>query len=125
MNAALWPRTHMNTAQNVRPVRRLLSFVLASLLYAGTLIYSGAGETNTPAAPAARTEDATNTADAFRSYLQLQEKLHAAQLALERNRREYWQVSNIGALLAQKTTRLRTWVGIIQRGTTIDFAHGG
>src|SRR6266576_1161090 len=88
MNAALWQRTHMNSAQNVGPARRALPFVLASLVLASTLIYSRADETNTSAAPAARTEDATSTADALRSYLHLQEQLQAAQLALERNRQE-------------------------------------
>src|SRR6266545_804450 len=88
MNAALWPRTHMNSAQIVSPARRALPFVLASLLCAGTLLGLRADETNTPAAPAARTEDATNTADALRSFLHLQEQLQAAQVALERNRQE-------------------------------------
>ncbi len=78
----------MNSAQNVSPARRVFSFVLASLLSAGALLCSRADETNTPAATAARTEDATNTAGAFRSYLHLQEQLQAAQLALERNRQE-------------------------------------
>ena len=78
----------MNSAQNVSPARRVFSFVLASLLYAGALLCSRADETNTPAATAARTEDATNTAGALRSYLHLQEQLQAAQLALERNRQE-------------------------------------
>src|SRR5439155_1362289 len=54
MNAALWQRTHMNSAQNVSPVRPALPFVLASLLYAGTLLGSRADETNTAAARADR-----------------------------------------------------------------------
>ena len=88
MNAALWQRTHMNSAQNVSPARRALPFVLANLVLASTLVYSRAEETNTSAAAAARTEDATRNADALRSYLHLQEQLQAAQLALERNRQE-------------------------------------
>ena len=79
----------MNTAQNVRPARDALPFVLASLLLAGAHLPARAGETNVPATPTARTEDATNTADTLRSsYLHLQEQLQAAQLALERNRQE-------------------------------------
>jgi tetratricopeptide (TPR) repeat protein len=78
----------MNTAPNARPARRALPFVLAALLLANPFIHSRAEETNAPAAPAARTEDATNTVDALRSYLQLQEQLQATQLALERNRRD-------------------------------------
>lgn len=38
--------------------------------------------------PATATETDTNSAAALRSYLQLQEQLHAAQLAIERNRQE-------------------------------------
>jgi len=40
-----------------------------------------------PASPPARTESET-TPDAMRAYLQLQEQLHTAQQAIERNRRE-------------------------------------
>jgi len=73
----------MNTAQNVRPARRALPFVLAVLFLAITLVHSQGVESNAP-----RTENATNSADALRSLLQLQEQLHATQLALERNRQE-------------------------------------
>ena len=79
MRVALWRPTHMNTAQNVRPARRALLFVLASLFYVCTLLCLRADETNAPAAPAARTEDATNTADALRSYLHLQQQLQEAE----------------------------------------------
>src|ERR1043166_1929701 len=89
MSVAIWQRTQMNTAQNVRPARDALPFVLASLLLAGAHLPARAGETNVPATPPARTEDAANTADTLRSsYLHLQEQLQAAQLALERNRQE-------------------------------------
>jgi tetratricopeptide (TPR) repeat protein len=47
-----------------------------------------AADTNTPAvAPLEKRAEETNT-DTLRSYLQLQEQLHATQLALERNREE-------------------------------------
>src|SRR6185369_16153963 len=91
MSAALCHRTHMNTAQNVRPARHALLFVpllLVILFLASALRYSRADETNTPAAPPFKSEDATNTAAVLRSYLHLQEQLQAAQLAMERNRKE-------------------------------------
>jgi len=61
------------------------------LLLILTLVYLAAGslgaQTAPPAATPARSDD-TNVQDTLRSYLQLQEQLHATQLAIERNRKE-------------------------------------
>jgi tetratricopeptide (TPR) repeat protein len=54
------------------------------------LVFSPAGfaaDTTPAPAPAPRTEE-TNIQETLRSYLQLQEQLHATQLAIERNRKE-------------------------------------
>lgn len=77
----------MNKEQNVRMSFRAFHFVLAGLLFASAFISLSAEETNV-AAPATKTEGAANALDPFRSYLHLQEQLHATQLALERNRQE-------------------------------------
>jgi len=76
----------MNTAQNVRILFRALCIVSAGLLVASTSLCSKADETNLAAN--AKTEGPANTPDAFQTFLQLQEQLHATQLALERNRQE-------------------------------------
>jgi tetratricopeptide (TPR) repeat protein len=46
-----------------------------------------ASDTNLPAGPTAHLED-TNSQEMLRAYLQLQEQLHATQLAIEQNRKE-------------------------------------
>ena len=70
--------------RRVAPLPRyiLLVFALAALAPAAR-----AADTNPPPAPALRADD-TNTQETLRSYLQLQEQLHATQLAIERNRKD-------------------------------------
>lgn len=71
-------RQFMNTAQILFRTLRLMGL----LLLAALLIFPVGGQ-------ATESFDATtNSNDALRSYLQLQEQLHATQLALERNRQE-------------------------------------
>ena len=48
----------------------------------------GAGETNVVESPLSKPATETNASELLRSYLQLQEQLHSAQLAIERNRLE-------------------------------------
>ena len=60
----------------------ILNLLLAS--WAGT---SPAADNAPPLTPTGRTEE-TNSQDMLRAYLQLQEQLHATQLAIERNRQE-------------------------------------
>ena len=61
----------------------------AALVLVLSLFASGAlaAETSTPTALTGKAED-TNTQDTLRAYLQLQEQLHATQLAIERSRKE-------------------------------------
>lgn len=66
-----------------RWVSALLSVVLACMLAP----VAGA-QTNTAENPVPKAEGDTNAAAALRSYVQLQEQLHAAQLAIERGRQE-------------------------------------
>src|SRR5690349_4626663 len=69
----------MHAAETFRIVRRLVSVIaLCSLLTAS-------GWSTNSTEPAG-TNSASN--DTLRSYLQLQEQLHATQMALERNRQE-------------------------------------
>src|SRR5437867_3824566 len=64
-----------------------VSFAASLALFLGdaaVLFFAGAAESP---APTARAED-TNSLDTLRAYLQVQEQLHATQLAIERNRKE-------------------------------------
>lgn len=79
--------TRMNIAQNAQRSLRTLGVLAASLLFTGSLVHLQAEETNAPATADTSTQDTART-EALRSYLQLQEQLHATQLALERNRQE-------------------------------------
>ena len=80
-------RTRMNTALTARRTFRILGVITAGLLFTGSVARLQAQETNVPATADTRSQDPSN-AEALRSYLQLQEQLHATQLALERNRQE-------------------------------------
>ncbi len=60
---------------------------LLGLTLALSTFSSRGADTNPAAAPPAKTEE-TNTQETLRSYLQLQEQLHATSLAIERNRKE-------------------------------------
>jgi len=66
---------------------RTLGVIAAGLLCTSLLTRLQADETNAPATADTRSQDTANT-ETLRSYLQLQEQLHATQLALERNRQE-------------------------------------
>jgi tetratricopeptide (TPR) repeat protein len=77
----------MNIAPNVKRTLRTLGVIAAGLLCTGSFTRLHAEETNPPAAANPQTPDAAST-EALRSYLHLQEQLHATQLALERNRQE-------------------------------------
>jgi tetratricopeptide (TPR) repeat protein len=61
-------------------------------LVAMTHLQGWASDTNLPTAPVAHVED-TNTQETLRAYLQLQEQLHATQLAIEQNRKEAKEVA--------------------------------
>ncbi len=72
----------------VRPFHpRLTAAVLATTL-ACLLAPAANSQANAVETPGLKTEGDTNSAAALRSYLQLQEQMHAAQLAIERNRQE-------------------------------------
>jgi tetratricopeptide (TPR) repeat protein len=60
----------------------LLAFILAV-----TSLRSRGADSELPTTPAVKTEE-TNSLETLRSYLQLQEQLHATQLAIEENRKE-------------------------------------
>lgn len=69
----------------------LVRVISLSALYLVVLVtsqdHSRAQETNAPAAAVAKSDE-TNSLEALRAYLQLQEQLHATQLAIEQNRKE-------------------------------------
>jgi hypothetical protein len=67
----------------------LLRFIslLVLICLAGLARGSTAPDTNTAAATPPRSEE-TNSQEVLRAYLQLQEQLHAAQLAIEQNRKD-------------------------------------
>lgn len=69
----------MNTTQKMMRCLRMVGL----LLLAALITFPLAGQ-----AAEVGAETSTNSNDALRSYLQLQEQLHATQLALERNRQE-------------------------------------
>ena len=69
------------------PIRFLRTLALCAALSVPTHLRA-AGETNAVESPAAKPATEANVADLQRSYLQLQEQLHSAQLAIERNRLE-------------------------------------
>src|SRR5205823_2170738 len=70
-----------------KPNRIKTVTVLAVLVAVSLMAWQGMGaEPGTPVAPAGLVD--TNGQETVRSYLQLQEQLHATQLAIERNRRE-------------------------------------
>jgi tetratricopeptide (TPR) repeat protein len=77
----------MNHAPTNRRTLRILGALLSAFALAGGSAGLRAEDTNAPAAAEVRERDATGI-EALRSYLQLQEQLHATQLALERNRLE-------------------------------------
>lgn len=77
----------MNNASQVRQTSRTLGFIAASLVFAGSFNALYAEETNVLPTAETNSQDAART-EALRSYLQLQEQLHATQQALERNRQE-------------------------------------
>jgi tetratricopeptide (TPR) repeat protein len=72
-----------NCLRGVAWPRRAL-VVCALVLFAG----AGFGAESNPPASATTKPDETNVQETLRTYLQLQEQLHATQLAIERNRKE-------------------------------------
>ncbi|MCL4788955.1 MAG: tetratricopeptide repeat protein [Verrucomicrobia bacterium] len=77
----------MNHAPTIRRTLRILGALLCAAALAGCAAGLRAEETNAPAAVEGKEREATGI-EALRSYLHLQEQLHATQLALERNRLE-------------------------------------
>ena len=77
----------MNKSLIARRTFCILGVIAAGLLFTGSLPRLQAEETNAPATVDTKSQDTSGT-EALRSYLQLQEQLHATQLALERNRQE-------------------------------------
>lgn len=73
---------------SLHPAGRWFSAALLAALLAAPFTFAARGQTASPEAPASRLEADTNSAAVLRSYLQLQEQLHTAQLAIERNRQE-------------------------------------
>jgi tetratricopeptide (TPR) repeat protein len=71
-------------ARTTRLWVRVSVAILASVLLWVSLISAPGAD----AVPAAAKADETNTQETLRAYLQLQEQLHATQLAVEQNRRE-------------------------------------
>jgi len=71
--------THCKT-----PIRFLIILSLTMACGAGRLLAADAA----PPVPAAGKTEETNSQDMLRAYLQVQEQLHATQLAIERNRQE-------------------------------------
>ena len=67
--------------------KRLAVIFLVVIASELSVIRSLAAEPAAPAVPPAKVEE-TNSQDTLRSYLQLQEQLHATQLAIERTRKE-------------------------------------
>src|SRR5260221_11073026 len=68
-----------------RNALQFLALLASSLFLFG--LDSRAADSDLPAAPAVKVEE-TNSLETLRSYLQLQEQLHATQLAIEENRKE-------------------------------------
>ncbi len=68
------------------PGAKLRFFLIGILVFGPALVSIGADTTNAPVA-ASKAEDATNS-DTLRAYLELQEQVHATQIAIERNRQE-------------------------------------
>jgi tetratricopeptide (TPR) repeat protein len=103
--------------------QRLGTFVL---VVAMTLPFGlgAASQTTAPDAAGVKVEADTNAAAAFRSYVQLQEQLHAAQLAIERNRLEAEGAATRNAELM--TERLQTLERTLsaQRGRELEQLAG-
>jgi tetratricopeptide (TPR) repeat protein len=76
----------MNNALHATRTSRILGVMAASLFLVGPFTASNAQETNVPTTTETKVPD--TSAEALRSYLQLQEQIHATQQALERNRQE-------------------------------------
>ena len=88
------------------PLRFLRTLALCAALSLPSLPCAG-GETNDVESPAAKHAAETNGPDLLRSYLQLQEQMHAAQLAIERNRLEAESAATRNAeVIAAKLTAL-------------------
>ena len=76
-------RSHVSHCRLVSALGRLV-LVLTLAVFAGV----GFAEQVAALTPPTGTVDETNTQDTLRAYLQLQEQIHATQLAIERNRKE-------------------------------------
>jgi tetratricopeptide (TPR) repeat protein len=90
--------------------QRIATFALC---FAVTLPFGSgaAGQTNNPDPAVAKAEADANASATLRSYVQLQEQLHAALLAIERNRLEAAQAANRNAeAIAERLQTLeQTW----------------
>ena len=88
------------------PIRFLRTLALCAALSLPSPLRA-AGETNLVESPVAKPVIETNAPELLRSYVQLQEQLHAAQLAIERNRLEAESAATRNAeLITAKLTAL-------------------
>ena len=79
---------HLGLSLRLLAALCLLAMIYLQGSWASEIYLQGwASDTNLPTAPAAHLED-TNTQETLRAYQQLQEQLHATQLAIEQNRKE-------------------------------------
>jgi tetratricopeptide (TPR) repeat protein len=83
-----------------------------------------ASQTNPPDAAAVKVEADTNAAATLRSYVQLQEQLHAAQLAIERNRLEAERAATRNVeIIAERLQTLENSLSA-QRGRELEKLEG-